>query len=69
MLTIEQKTEDDRKLFKDLAGFIKKEFETKYGGAWHVIVGTNFGCYVSYEKDSMIYFWLDWLGFLIYKYG
>ena len=29
---------------KDIAAFIKKEFDKKYNPTWHCIVGRNFGC-------------------------
>ena len=32
---------------KDIAAFIKKEFDKKYNPTWHCIVGRNFGSYVS----------------------
>lgn len=28
---------------KDIAAFIKKEFDKKYNPTWHAIVGRNFG--------------------------
>ena len=28
---------------KDIAAFVKKEFDKKYNPTWHVIVGRNFG--------------------------
>jgi hypothetical protein len=28
---------------KDMAAYIKKEFDKKYNPAWHCIVGRNFG--------------------------
>lgn len=28
---------------KDIAAFIKKEFDKKYNPTWHCIVGRNFG--------------------------
>lgn len=30
---------------KDIAAFIKKEFDKKYNPTWHCIVGRNFGKY------------------------
>ncbi|CAI2725442.1 unnamed protein product [Schistosoma spindalis] len=32
---------------KDIAAFIKKEFDKKYNPTWHCIVGRNFGRCVS----------------------
>jgi hypothetical protein len=34
---------------KDMAAYIKKEFDKKYNPAWHCIVGRNFGnsCFPS----------------------
>lgn len=28
---------------KDMAAYIKKDFDSKYGPTWHCIVGRNFG--------------------------
>ncbi|KAF8328445.1 dynein light chain type 1-domain-containing protein, partial [Cantharellus anzutake] len=33
---------------KDIASHIKREFDTKYGPTWHVVVGKNFGSYVTH---------------------
>jgi len=30
---------------KDIAAYIKKEFDKKYNPTWHAIVGRNFGRY------------------------
>lgn len=35
---------------KDIAAFMKKEFDKKYGSTWHCIVGRNFGSYVTHGK-------------------
>ena len=32
---------------KDIAAFIKKEFDKKYNPTWHCIVGRNLGSYVT----------------------
>lgn len=31
---------------KDIAAYIKKEFDKKYNPTWHCIVGRNFGSYL-----------------------
>lgn len=33
---------------KDIAAQIKKEFDRRYGPTWHVVVGKNFGSYVTH---------------------
>ena len=52
-----------------MAEHIKKNVEEHFGNSWHVIVGTNFGSFVSYEHKSIILFWLEHIGFLIFKHG
>jgi len=32
-------------------------------------IGTNFGSFVTYEHKCMILFWLEHIGFLIFKHG
>lgn len=34
---------------KDIAAFVKREFDKKYNPTWHCIVGRNFGSYVTHE--------------------
>jgi len=33
---------------KDIAAHIKKEFDRRHGPTWHVVVGKNFGSYVTH---------------------
>ncbi|CAE7202529.1 KLHL4 [Symbiodinium natans] len=47
-----------RALPKDIAAFIKKEFDKKYNPTWHAVVGRNFGSYVTHETKHFIYFYL-----------
>ena len=35
---------------KDIAAYIKKEFDKRYIPPWHAIVGRNFGSYVTHEN-------------------
>ena len=49
---------------KDIAAFIKKEFDKKYNPTWHCIVGRNFGSYVTHETKHFIYFDLGQVRFL-----
>jgi dynein light chain LC8-type len=41
---------------RDIAAFIKKEFDKKYETTWHCIVGRNFGSFVTHETKHFIYF-------------
>ncbi|TXG67000.1 hypothetical protein EZV62_008275 [Acer yangbiense] len=42
-----------------LARAIKKEFDLLYGPAWHCVVGTGFGSFVTHSPGGFIYFSLD----------
>ncbi|KAL2635420.1 hypothetical protein R1flu_006899 [Riccia fluitans] len=39
---------------KDIAAYIKKEFDKKYNPTWHCIVGRNFGSYVTHETKHFV---------------
>ncbi|KIY63783.1 outer dynein arm light chain 8 [Cylindrobasidium torrendii FP15055 ss-10] len=52
---------------KDIAAHIKKEFDRKHGPTWHVVVGKNFGSYVTHETKHFIYFYVGSLAILIWK--
>lgn len=44
---------------KSLALSLKKEFDGAYGPAWHCIVGTSFGSFVTHSVGGFLYFSLD----------
>ncbi|KAG8892619.1 Dynein light chain [Tulasnella sp. 403] len=52
---------------KDIAAYCKREFDKKFGATWHVVVGKNFGSYVTHETKHFIYFYIGPLAFLIWK--
>merc|ERR1711976_602746 len=54
---------------KDIAAYIKKEFDKKYNPTWHAIVGRNFGSYVTHETKHLIYFYLGQVAVLLFKSG
>lgn len=54
-------------LERDIAASIKKHLDVKYGKTWHVIVGKNFGSYVTHEKGHFMYFYVGPLAFLVFK--
>lgn len=54
---------------KDIAYYVKKEFDRKHGPTWHCIVGRNFGSYVTHETKHFIYFFVGQIAFLLFKSG
>lgn len=54
---------------KDIAAYIKKEFDKRYTPTWHCIVGRNFGSYVTHETKHFIYFYLGQVAILLFKSG
>ena len=40
---------NEKRQFFEVAKMIKIEFDKKFGGAWHVLVGKHFGAYVTHE--------------------
>lgn len=54
---------------KDVAAFIKKEFDKNYDPTWHCIVGRNYGSYVTHETKHFIYFYHGQTAILLFKSG
>ncbi|KAL8053014.1 hypothetical protein ABFX02_05G043700 [Erythranthe guttata] len=52
---------------KHLALSLKKEFDTTFGPAWHCIVGTSFGSYVTHSIGGFLYFSIDKVYVLLFK--
>lgn len=43
---------------RDIASYIKKEFDKKYNPTWHCVVGKSFGSYITHESKHFIYFYI-----------
>lgn len=54
---------------KDIAAYIKKEFDKRYAPTWHCIAGRNFGSYVTHETKHFIYFYIGQVAILLFKSG
>ncbi|XP_010906929.1 uncharacterized protein [Elaeis guineensis] len=52
---------------KRLALSLKKEFDSSYGPAWHCIVGTSFGSYVTHSLGGFLYFSIDKVYILLFR--
>lgn len=62
MDAFEQETQE-----RAIASHIKREFEKKYKGIWHCIVGKNFGSFVTHETKAYIYFYVGQMAVLLWK--
>jgi dynein light chain LC8-type len=54
---------------KDVAAYVKKEFDKRHGPTWHCVVGRNFGTYVTHETKHFVYFYLGQVAVLLFKSG
>jgi len=60
---------DKHSVEKDVASYIKKEFDRRHGATWHVVVGRHFGSYVTHETKHFFYGYFGDLAVLIFKSG
>ena len=58
---------DSYNIEKDIAYYIKKEFDRKHNPTWYCIVGRNFGSYITHETKHFIYFYLGQI--ILFKSG
>lgn len=58
---------NQEKTEKDMARFLREEFNQQYGLAWNVIVGKNFGSDVTHETKKYINLQIANLSILIWK--
>ncbi|XP_020584168.1 dynein light chain 1, cytoplasmic-like [Phalaenopsis equestris] len=52
---------------KRLALVLKKEFDSTHGPAWHCIVGTSFGSYVTHSLGGFLYFSIEKVYILLFR--
>ncbi|CDS42121.1 dynein light chain [Echinococcus multilocularis] len=52
---------------KDVAAYVKKQFDEKYGPLWHCVVGRDFGSYVTHQELGFIVFRIDQWAFLLFS--
>jgi len=51
----------------ELAAFVKKEFDKKYGPTWHCVVGREFGSNITYQLSHFIHVFVNQYGLLLFK--
>ncbi|KAA3673344.1 hypothetical protein P879_06496 [Paragonimus westermani] len=54
-------------LNKDIAAYVKREFDKKYDKSWHCVVGRDYGSFVTHETEHFVDFRLEGLAFLLFK--
>lgn len=54
---------------KETASMIKGDFDKKYDGDWHCIIGRNFGSLVTSESRHFIYFYMGPKNILLFGTG
>ncbi|KAL6221727.1 hypothetical protein ACLB2K_005122 [Fragaria x ananassa] len=52
---------------KHMAYNLKKEFDKTYGPAWHCIVGSGFGSFVTHSTGCFLYFSMEKLCILLFR--
>ena len=52
---------------RECAQYIKKEMDKKYGTTWHVIIGKEYGAYVSHESKGFVHFQLGDYNVILFK--
>ncbi|XXQ37706.1 Dynein light chain [Plasmodiophora brassicae] len=64
-------TKGEGVLWKDVARQIKVALDAqeKSGAAWHVVCGSSFGAFVSYEADQMAYITVGVMDALVFKHA
>ncbi|GAA6061140.1 hypothetical protein JCM10212_001740 [Sporobolomyces blumeae] len=54
---------------KDIAAYIKRDFDKRYGPTWHVVAGKSFGSFVTHEISRFLYFYIGNIAILLFKAG
>lgn len=55
--------------YKHIAKELKKKLDTEFGGTWNVVVGSDFGCFISYDRSHLMFFKMNEINFLIFRFG
>ena len=52
---------------RDIAADIKKQLDARFGRMWHVVVGADFGSFVSHESGAFAYIYLKDRAVLMFR--
>lgn len=56
-------------LERDMAHFLKQEFDERFQPSWHCIVGRHFGSFVTHDGSGFLYFYIDKTAILLFRSG
>lgn len=56
-------------LERDMAYFLKREFDERFQPSWHCIVGRHFGSFVTHDGSGFLYFYIDKTAVLLFRSG
>lgn len=56
-------------LERDMARFLKTEFDARFQPTWHCIVGHKFGSFLTSEAGGFLYFNVGRLAILLFRAG
>ncbi|MCL7043137.1 hypothetical protein MKW94_022784 [Papaver nudicaule] len=57
----------DQEIHDRIKTHLLMEFDSSYGPAWHCIVGTSFGSYVTHSLGGFIYFSISKVYVLLFR--
>lgn len=60
---------DRFELERDMAYFLKREFDERFQPSWHCIVGRHFGSFVTHDGSGFLYFYIDKTAILLFRSG
>ena len=49
--------------------FPQVDFDTNWGPNWHVVIGRNFGSFVTHETKNFVFFYLGDKAIMLFKAG
>ncbi|KAK0403644.1 hypothetical protein QR680_017048 [Steinernema hermaphroditum] len=52
---------------KELAKYLKQQFDQKFGTKWHCVVGASFGSHVTHHSDDFLFFIVEKRGILLFR--
>ena len=52
---------------KEIANYIKREFDNKYDKTWHCIVGNDYSVSLTHDSRNFLFFSIETNYFLIFK--